>query len=622
MTNSEDAPKIAMIGRGESVLTNYQAEGTQGTGDGSGGSDVERQSNGELASNAASMGWLMPQTKLVSWNPEDEKQWEAEGKSIATRNLIASIPNLTCAFGVWLVWSVIVAKIQLMHDKDPDVYPLQDWGSPQGKEYKKILYLLPAVAGLSGGTLRIPNSFMTQVSGGRNVVWSTSVLLCIPMIIAGIALKSPRCPYNILLVASLLSGVGGGAFASSMSNISFYYPKKQQGYALGMNGGLGNLGVSISQLLAPIVMSTAYGASEVSPAGIAGWPANAGWLWFPLCAFSAILAFFWMSNQPSHGEKSTFVSHSYFYWMEIIGIIAAFIGMLTLIFTRNSPMMKSSGGQIAQKFLLVLIAAVVEHLAMWFLTPPKAKARVRKQVVMFKDKHTWIMTWLYIMCFGSFIGYSGAFPKLITDIFGYIKVTGCEMADGGFKAAELIDQATCEAAGDVWGVGSITNPNAPNVFKFAWMGAAVGSLIRPIGGTLADKFGGAKCTMVVIIWCAIAAICQGIVVTKARELDQPEKMFGWFLFLFLNLFFCTGVMNGTTFRTIGVLFEPEISGPVLGWSSAIASYGAFIIPSMFGVSIGAGRPEVTFYGLAAYYVSCMFLNFWFYIRPGAERTGV
>ena len=196
--------RIPMIGRGESVLTNAEETARADKVDG----DVEdNQEAVPLASNAASMGWLFPKVKLESWNPQDEKQWQAEGRSIARRNLVASIPNLTCGFGVWLVWSVIVAKIQLMHDQDKNVYPLQDWGSPEGSEYKKTLYLLPAVAGLSGGTLRIPNSFMTQVCGGRNVVWSTSLLLCVPMLLAGIALQSPNCPYNVLLVASLLSDV-------------------------------------------------------------------------------------------------------------------------------------------------------------------------------------------------------------------------------------------------------------------------------------------------------------------------------------------------------------------------------------------------------------------------------
>jgi NNP family nitrate/nitrite transporter-like MFS transporter len=203
---------------------------------------------------------------------------------------------------------------------------------------------------------------------------------------------------------------------------------------------------------------------------------------------------------------------------------------------------------------------------------------------------------LYIMCFGSFIGYSGAFPKLITDLFGYIKDP-----DSGEE---------------------ITNPNAPDVFNYSWMGAFVGSMIRPVGGVLSDKFGGAKVTMISIIVCTAAAMGQAVVVKQTRELEKPEENVGIFLFLFLVLFFCCGTMNGSTFRTISVLFEPEIAGPVLGWSSAIASYGAFIIPAMFGVALAAGKPETTFWALSGYYVACGFVNFWYYIRPGCEKPGV
>jgi nitrate/nitrite transporter NarK len=175
-------------------------------------------------------------------------------------------------------------------------------------QYNAILFLLPGVAGLSGATLRIPNSFLTQTSGGRNCVYSSSLLLCVPMVIAAIVLSDTDCPFNTLLACATLSGVGGGAFASSISNINFFYPKRLQGTALGFNGGFGNLGVSVSQLIAPVVMSTAYGKSSIVPSGIAGWPANAGFFWFPICGFSAFLAYFLMNNHPAHGEKSNFTN--------------------------------------------------------------------------------------------------------------------------------------------------------------------------------------------------------------------------------------------------------------------------------------------------------------------------
>lgn len=158
-----------------------------------------------------------------------------------------------------------------MHDKDPSVYPFQDWGSPQGSDYNVLLYTLPAVAGLSGGTMRIANSFMTQIVGGRNVVYHSSVMLTIAMVWTTLALTSKTPPFNLLLVGAWLSGTGGGAFASSMSNMSTLYPKSQQGYCLGFNGGLGNLGVSMSQLLVPIFMTWPFGKAPLSEE-VDGWP--------------------------------------------------------------------------------------------------------------------------------------------------------------------------------------------------------------------------------------------------------------------------------------------------------------------------------------------------------------
>ena len=165
-------------------------------------------------------------------------------------------------------------------------------------QYNAILFLLPGVAGLSGATLCIPNSFLTQTSGGRNCVYSSSILLCIPMVITAIVLSDTACSFNTLLACATLSGVGGGAVASSMSKINFFYPKRLQGMALGVNGGFGNLGVSVSQLIAPIVMSTAYGKSLIVASGISGWPANAGFFWFPICGFSFCLRRVFLNEQP------------------------------------------------------------------------------------------------------------------------------------------------------------------------------------------------------------------------------------------------------------------------------------------------------------------------------------
>jgi NNP family nitrate/nitrite transporter-like MFS transporter len=191
------------------------------------------------------------------------------------------------------------------------------------------------------------------------------------------------------------------------------------------------------------------------------------------------------------------------------------------------------------------------------------------------------------MTFGSFIGYSAAFPKLIQDVFGYLP-------DGSI------------------------NPNAPNPLAYAWLGALVGSLIRPVGGWLSDKVGGARVTHWDTIVMIASALGVAYYVKLAGASNTPEEYFIPFLLLFLLLFITTGIGNGSTFRMIPIIFKAEMAGPVLGWTSAVAAYGAFIIPRVFGGQIQSGTPEYALYGFTVYYASCLAVNWWFYARKNAE----
>ena len=194
------------------------------------------------------------------WDVEDPEFWESTGKKIANRNLWISIPNLLCGFSVWLYWGMVAKIIRRIHAGNSELFDFTfgNNGQPYGDDsagYAAMLLTLPAVAGLVGATLRIPNSFMIAICGGRNVKFMTTILLIIPALGAGIALQDPQVPFETLVILAALSGVGGGAFASSMSNISFFFPKKVQGLALGLNAGLGNAGVSVMQFLLPWVIT-------------------------------------------------------------------------------------------------------------------------------------------------------------------------------------------------------------------------------------------------------------------------------------------------------------------------------------------------------------------------------
>jgi len=537
----------------------------------------------------------------AKWDVEDPKFWESEGKSVANRNLWISIPNLLCGFAVWLYWGMVAKFIQKVHFSNPELFNFtfgNDGEAYSGDAYRNLLFTLPAVAGLAGATLRIPNSFMIAICGGRNVKFMTTVMLMLPAIGAGIALQDPDVSFFVLIVLALISGVGGGAFASSMSNISFFFPKKMQGLALGLNAGLGNLGVSVMQYLLPWIITFgafgSYGGDGyiVVEKGVEStrWIQNAGLVWLPILAFFGVAAFLGMNNLPQHKCGSTPVAIVKYLWLTFLGFAGASLAVGLLIMDWGPVPM------LAKIFVIMILAVVTTLVMMRFLTPKTIKEPLQNQFAIFSNKHNWVMTWLYTMTFGSFIGYANAFPKLIDDVFGVIRVG----ADGSPLAE------------------AIANPAAPISSKYIWLGAGVGALIRPVGGWLSDKLGGARVTHWDTLVMIGATIGAGYFVSQAAASPNPEQFFMPFLLLFILLFATTGIGNGSTFRMIPIIFSKEQAGPVLGWTSAIAAYGAFLIPKIFGEQIKNGTPEYALYGFAGYYLSCLVVNWWFYARKNAE----
>jgi len=490
-------------------------------------------------------------TRGAEWRVEDEQFWEQTGKKIATRNLLISVPCLLLGFAIWLYWSIIIVQMQNLGFT---------FSSTQ-------LYTLPAIAGLVGATLR----------------------LIVPAAGVGIALQNPNTSYLAFAILASLSGIGGGAFASSMSNISFFFPKRMQGLSLGLNAGLGNLGVSVMQVLIPWVTTFALfgalgGAGRRLPAETGGgltWIQNGGLVWVPVLIVLAILAFTLMNNLPIHRVGSTAVASAKMLWLEFLGLAAAAVGVGLLLGV------KVGIPDLLRVLLVLVITIAVTLLFMRYLTPGAVRNSLASQFVIFRKKHNWVMTWLYTMTFGSFIGYSAAFPKLIQDVFG-------TLPDGTI------------------------NLNAPNPLQYAWLGPLVGSLIRPVGGWISDKLGGARVTHWNTVVMIGAALGVAYYVKIAGAAATPESYWWPFFWLFMLLFVTTGVGNGSTFRMIPIIFKPELAGPVLGWTSAVAAYGAFLIPRIFGGQIETGTPEYALYGFAGYYVSCLVVNWWFYARKNAE----
>jgi len=445
---------------------------------------------------------------IEDWRPEDKKFWDDTGRKIAQRNLWISVPALLLAFAVWMVWSVVVAKLPTI-----------------GFTYTtEQLFWLAALPGLSGATLRIFYSFMVPIVGGRLWTALTTASLLVPAFGIGYAVQDPSTPYFIFLVLALLCGLGGGNFASSMANISFFFPKKEKGNALALNAGLGNLGVSVVQFVVPLVITAGVfgaigGEPQTASDGTRLWLQNAGFIWVPFLLVTTIAAWFGMNDIAS------------------------------------------------------------------------AKASFADQAIIFQRKQNWIMCWLYTGTFGSFIGYSAGFPLLAKTQFPEV-----------------------------------------NSLPFIFLGPLIGALSRAATGWVADRWGGARVTLWVFV-VMIAAVCGVLFFLGIK--DQPGAFWGFFA-MFLVLFFATGVGNASTFQMIPAIMRKEVtrlmpglsvadqnlqsgkeSAAIIGFTSALAAYGAFFIPKAYGSSIGAtGGPELALWGFVAFYATCIVVTWWFYTRRG------
>ena len=451
---------------------------------------------------------------LTDWHPEDPVFWEQTGKRIANRNLVISIPALLLAFAIWMLFSAVAVslpKIGFSFTTDQ-------------------LFWLTALPGLSGATLRIFYSFMVPIFGGRRWTAISTALLLLPALWLGIAVQDPSTPFWQFAAIAFLCGLGGGSFASSMANISFFFPKARQGYALGMNAGLGNVGVSVTQFVVPLVITLGvFGA-------LAGKP------------------------QPTADGGLLYLQNAGFIWVPFLVVcsIAAWFGMNDLVASRSS---------------------------------------FAEQSVIFRRKHNWLICWLYIGTFGSFIGYSAGFPMLIKTQFPEV-----------------------------------------NALTFAFLGPLVGALARPVGGVLADKLGGAVLTF----WVFVLMMASVLGVLYFLPSGGSGGNFAGFLALFMLLFVLTGIGNASVFRMIPVIFrtmrERELgadpteedkavaarragieSAAVIGFSSAVGGYGGFFIPKSYGSSIAlTGGPEMALYGFIAFYATCLAVTWWWYYRRGAE----
>jgi MFS transporter, NNP family, nitrate/nitrite transporter len=527
---------------------------------------------------------------IADWRPEDNEFWESTGKNIAYRNLALSVPALLCGFAVWGMWGIITVQ-------------MLNLGFPFTQAQ---LFTLTAIAGISGATMRIPASFLIRLAGGRNTIFLTTAMLLAPAVGTGIVLQHKDWPLWAFQLMALWSGVGGGNFASSMSNISTFFPKRLQGTALGLNAGLGNFGVTTMQIVIPLVMTVGiFGAMGGAPmmlvkdsgwifgkiaAGTPTWIQNAGFAWVLSLVPLSALCWFGMNNvktvSPATGNPIVaFAKITYLY---TLAFVPSILGMYLYL---PPP----TGLGVISMWVAIPLDIIAALTVMRLAAFGPMKEGVAKQFEIFRNKHTWSMTALYIVTFGSFIGFSMALPLSMKVIFGISHVPD---ANGVMRH-------------------TLNNPNAPTVLAYAWIGPFVGAAVRPIGGWISDKVGGSIVTQIISAVMVVASVAVGYVMMQAYASSTPEQYFPAFLGLFIVLFFASGIGNGSTFRSIGVIFDRQQAGPVLGWTSAIAAYGAFVAPIVIGDQIQAGTPQIAMYGFAVFYAVCLVLNWWFYLRANA-----
>ncbi|MFF3322008.1 nitrate/nitrite transporter [Streptomyces sp. NPDC002889] len=422
---------------------------------------------------------------IETWDPEDETFWREKGERIARRNLAFSVLSEHIGFSIWTLWSVMVLFMGPEYGIDP-----------AGK------FFLIATATFVGAVIRVPYTFAVAKFGGRNWTIFSALLLLLPTG-AAYTVMEPGTSYTTFLAVAALTGVGGGNFASSMTNINAFFPLHKKGWALGLNAGGGNIGVPVIQLVSLLVIGTAGAAHPRLVLGI----------YMPLIVIAALCAALWMDN----------------------------------------------------------------------LTPVKNDTGAAKEAV--KDPHTWIMSFLYIGTFGSFIGYSFAFGLVLQTQFGRTPL----------QAASL-----------------------------TFIGPLLGSLIRPVGGLLADRFGGARITL----WNFVAmAGATGVVVAASVQKSLPVFLIG-----FTSLFVLSGLGNGSTYKMIPGIFQNKalakgmtgeaaaaygrrLSGASMGLIGAVGAVGGLAINLAFRQSfLTAGTGTAAFVSFLAFYAVCSVVTWAVYLR--------
>ena len=436
-------------------------------------------------------GWL------DTWDPEQD--WD---KRLAWRTLSVTTFSLILCF---IVWFLVSAIAPMLNELGFDISEGQ-------------LYWLTAMPGLAGGLLRMVWMFLPPVLGTRRLVTYTTGLLLVPIIGWSLAVQNPNTPYWVLLVFSFFTGIGGGAFAGFMPSTSYFFPRAKAGTALGIQGGIGNFGVSIVQLATPWIVGFMLLGGAF--AGIIGGPQH-------------------LTDETTQEVHKVWYQNAGYAWssLTVIGTILAWL----------------------------LLRSV-----------PVGVARVRDQLGVFRDKHTWIMTLMYVVTFGAFSGFAAIFALLIKNVYG-VGVFG----DAGIDPV-----------------------------KYAFLGALVGSAARVVFGPVADRLGGGRVTMIACIGITLSCAYTALQLNPNSASDFPKFLWGM-----LAIFLFSGMGNASTFKQMPSIFPRPQSGTVIGFTSAVAAFGPFF----FSIILVATPPPFLFWWWVFCAANAAAMSWYYYARPKAER---
>ena len=449
---------------------------------------------------------------IEHWDAEDVEAWEAGGKDVAKRNLIFSIFAEHVGFSVWSIWSVMVLFMP------QNVYGIDAAGK----------FYLVAVPTLVGAAMRIPYTVAPAKFGGRNWTIVSALLLLIPTLLALWVMQQPGTSYTTFMIVAAFAGLGGGNFASSMTNINAFYPQRLKGWALGLNAGGGNIGVPLIQLIGLLVIAT---ISNTAPEVVCA-------IYLVLIALAALGAALFMDNLGNQRSN---------------------------------------------------IGAMAEAL---------------------RFKHSWVMSFLYIGTFGSFIGFSFAFGQVLQ--INYLA--------GGDSAA----QASLHAA------------------QIAFIGPLLGSISRPVGGKISDRIGGGKVTLytfIAMIFAAGILVAAGMIDDGTTGAATGGQMTAY-VTGFILLFILSGLGNGSTYKMIPSIFEAKaagrddwsrdekaawsrsMSGALIGFAGAIGALGGVFINVVLRASYVSDAKSATnaFWVFLGFYVVCAIVTWVVFLRVQTSRA--